>query len=471
MTETTQNIDINAVKQRKIGRFRSCTHIRALRGFLKNRGVIENIFKLDTPVFETYFDGLCKSSGSHWVNLLQNPKMIQFLCEKGRNSEKLIEDILIFISAANDSKDNALELLGSGFGFEHLDALTLFLNKNKGNAIPFSNYKKHISYSTIPNPFETIPQIDKCLRYIVSLGIDLTRDAFTRISQSRMKCNSFVSEFVFGEPCQSSSTGKENKFEKGFFEKKLDEIVNIISNLDSFAAAKEIEKKYNLDLFNADFRVFPVFRDITNEFLLVMYPGEDEKKLIKKEIGNIYTPHVNGALSFARFVTVEREGDASMLVTLMQTDLFDKRDEDLTWGRFRNSLPARLRKRYNDWNKIMWNVLEDIAHVNRMSTISITASDYHKRRWREQGFELHPSTAERIYDTLPSSMGCTKSKIKHDELAASAKMSGEEIEIWEKEVNPENPLKSVLKDQKNVMTEYEKELVNLIKEMMSTENN
>jgi len=130
---------------------------------------------------------------------------------------------------------------------------------------------------------------------------------------------------------------------------------------------------------------------------IVLKASQDEAKVLgshlqvlSERVTRHFDFELENTLAYIRFVPY---GD-TMLVYNIQTGLFSIK------------LPARLRARYNYWQRHTMLAVEDYAFKAGFGQIYYTPASYHLGRWSmEGGVGIHPRTAFRIYSLEPYKMG------------------------------------------------------------------
>ncbi|MCL5011618.1 MAG: hypothetical protein M1594_01855 [Candidatus Marsarchaeota archaeon] len=139
-------------------------------------------------------------------------------------------------------------------------------------------------------------------------------------------------------------------------------------------------------------RVFPaVFRAKKqgDSFTLGLYPTPDDLNEIKKQsalmLKKPLEKHVEGAICYARFKVEGKK----LIVSNLQSNITN------------SGLNSRIRKKYEDWQKVLILTLDDYASKMGLNEIWLTTAEHQMRQW----IELHPKTAFEVYAETPKKMG------------------------------------------------------------------
>jgi len=145
-------------------------------------------------------------------------------------------------------------------------------------------------------------------------------------------------------------------------------------------------KKQGVSVFPAKFELVPFAFTGANRahaFTLVMYPRSEQLEEVGGEGKEAF--HVPGALAYARFYASEEK----IVVSELQSDLHLL------------NLPAKLRKKYEDWPKMLLLGVKEYAARKGFKQVWLTTAEQQLGKWRG----LHPSTAFEVYARTPKKMG------------------------------------------------------------------
>jgi len=164
-----------------------------------------------------------------------------------------------------------------------------------------------------------------------------------------------------------------------------DGLDRLVENAGTAVKRTEYEKEFGMSFFEADFKVIPHIGS-PGQFYLIAYPTEKEMKLLieagkKPEMG-----HIEGAIAYARVSVV---GD-TLIVTNLQSDVFTE-----------GNVETAVRKKYNDWAKVMLLGVEELAKEKGYSNVLVTTPRYQLSKWSA----LNPETAYAIYSKPQPPLG------------------------------------------------------------------
>ncbi len=155
---------------------------------------------------------------------------------------------------------------------------------------------------------------------------------------------------------------------------------------DSLAAEKI--RSMGIKVFPALFKISRLEGINSTSFVLGLYPSEEDLNEIKRQSAMPKKPlekHFEGTICYARF----RVSKGKLIVSNIQSNIANSK------------LKSGLRKKYDDWGKMLILTLNDYALKMGLNEIWITTAEHQMKQWSE----LHPKTALEVYGKIPSEMG------------------------------------------------------------------
>ncbi len=250
-------------------------------------------------------------------------------------------------------------------------ALKLAAEKEKKPASSvFEFYDGSIPVFAVKNPEKNLKIIKKFMKKVEDKLKDvrsIPREKLVNLAQGWKLYNDQIESFI---------KEKENYSIKDvdFLREKLRNSIN----------AEKLKSK-GVRVFPAVFKAKKQGDGLT----LGLYPIQEDLNEIKKQsslmLKKPLEKHVEGAICYARF---KIEGE-KMIISNIQSNIAN------------SGLSSGVRKKYEDWQKMLILTLDDYASKMGLSEVWLTTAEHQMRQW----VELHPKTAFEIYAETPKKMG------------------------------------------------------------------